>query len=248
MSKAKQFTTGIASLMAMGCALAETSVAQTADSLIIGKNAFGFHSDRSGLDIGFAIKLAPTATTFEQNASGKPLAVQYDQQRLEGWGLAENEIVIRRSPGLENAIALIHENQRLVVFDSDWYDVISSEHGIDDVRDPRFKLMFRRPELVLAHELGHHACGHTIATETTTKEESWKRELEADQFAGALLANDIKFPGGLADPATVMETLYIRSAENTYPLQGSTSHPPQSKRIEALWLGFHNGSPCLKQR
>ena len=77
----------------------------------------------------------------------------------------ELQLTIRRASEFGNAVALFHEGGRLIVYDPVWAKSVTAESY-----------------LVLAHEAGHHFCGHTIRGFQSSPKET---ELEADRFSGA---------------------------------------------------------------
>lgn len=81
---------------------------------------------------------------------------------------------------------------------------------------------------IIAHELGHHFCGHLNAASSPIQ------ELEADRFAGAALRN-AKF--------TLNDALEMAVLFEERP---SRVHPERSKRIEAIKSGWENPSDAKK--
>ena len=77
---------------------------------------------------------------------------------------------------------------------------------------------------ILAHEIGHHLSGHTIAEPKNRHEE----ELEADKFAGFILHQ---------------LGASIETAKNVFsysPEEGSQTHPPKAARIAAITNGWYD--------
>ena len=77
---------------------------------------------------------------------------------------------------------------------------------------------------ILAHEIGHHLSGHTIAEPKNRHEE----ELEADKFAGFILHQ---------------LGASIETAKNVFsysPEEGSQTHPPKVARIAAITSGWYD--------
>lgn len=87
---------------------------------------------------------------------------------------------------------------------------------------------------VLAHEIGHHVNGHHL-----TRSQSLKNELEADYFAGFVLAR----MGASLEQATAGERAMGHD-------NASATHPAKAERLDALtrgWLGGRNGPPQSEQ-
>ncbi|GAB4039189.1 TPM domain-containing protein [Spirosoma gilvum] len=86
------------------------------------------------------------------------------------------------------------------------------------------------PISVLAHEIGHHLCGHTIMPGGSQP----PTELEADKFSGFVL---YKMGALLADAQKAIQTLV--------PDQDSQTHPARSKRLLAIEEGWKQA--CSQQ-
>jgi hypothetical protein len=76
---------------------------------------------------------------------------------------------------------------------------------------------------ILAHEIGHHLCGHTLLPGGSQP----PSELEADSFSGFVLA---KMGASLGEAQQAMRTFGSDS--------GSDSHPPKRARLDAIAAGF----------
>ena len=77
---------------------------------------------------------------------------------------------------------------------------------------------------ILAHEIGHHLSGHTIAEPKNRHQE----ELEADKFAGFILHQL-----GASIETTKKVFSYV-------PEEGSKTHPPKAARIAAITNGWYD--------
>ena len=76
---------------------------------------------------------------------------------------------------------------------------------------------------ILAHEIGHHLCGHTLLPGGSQP----PSELEADSFSGFVLA---KMGASLGEAQQAMRTFGSDS--------GSDTHPPKRARLDAIATGF----------
>ncbi len=135
---------------------------------------------------------------------------------LECIGLPFNFVLVS-CPGIDNAVAIVLNNGlRCIVY------------------DPLFVEKMQRTIIdwgslsVMAHEIGHHLCGHTIKS-TLNLSQRRIEELQADEFSGfilsklgATLEQAISFVSKLESP--------IKEAEST--------HPNVSKRIIAIENGY----------
>jgi Zn-dependent protease with chaperone function len=130
----------------------------------------------------------------------------------------ELNLTIYRSIGYNNAAACFQDERRTIVYDPAWAKTATVE-----------------AYLVLAHEAGHHFCGHTLGTIRTTPREA---ELEADLFSGASIKRFEVYHG----KAFLEDAL--KAAGRLYSEAGSRSHPPRAARIEAIVQGYNSNSPC----
>ena len=130
----------------------------------------------------------------------------------------ELQLTIGRSAGFENAIALFYKGSRMIVLDPEWAKSRTAESY-----------------LVLAHEAGHHFCGHSLGRDPLRRK---KEELEADRFSGASIKRFEVYHG------QPFLTNALRAAELLYSEAGSSSYPARSARLLAIKLGYTSGSPC----
>jgi hypothetical protein len=130
----------------------------------------------------------------------------------------ELNLTIRRSGKFQNAIALFQDGARMIIYDPEWAKSVAAEYY-----------------LVLGHEAGHHFCRHTIPGFQSNPKQA---ELEADRFSGASIRRFEAYHGR----AFLQNAL--ATAERLYSEQGSRTHPPRAARIDAIMLGYNDGSPC----
>ena len=130
----------------------------------------------------------------------------------------ELKLTIGRSIDFNNAAAFFHNGSRWIVYDPEWAKKVTAESY-----------------LILAHEAGHHFCGHTLENVIIGRQES---ELEADQFSGASIKRFEIYHG----KAFLEDALKV--AAQLYSALGSRTHPPRAARVEAVMLGYNSGSPC----
>ena len=93
---------------------------------------------------------------------------------------------------------------------------------------------------ILAHEIGHHINGHSLdillyvndIIDTKSLNEKRSQELEADEFAGFVLAKL---------GATMNETSKVLSNIPQITNERSSTHPSRNKRILSVEIGFEKG-------
>ena len=123
-------------------------------------------------------------------------------------------IVAVRDPKV-NAYATVRESQRFIVYDEKFMDSVA-------VRQSKNWSGLA----VMAHEIGHHLCGHTLDHIGSRP----PRELEADSFAGFAVG---ALGGKLEDAIRLFEGM----SET-----GSATHPPRRERVAAVTAGWQKAS------
>lgn len=115
------------------------------------------------------------------------------------------------SANIYNAAAAIVNGKRVILYDP---QLIADMETVTGHNWPAVS--------ILAHEIGHHLAGHTLA-----EEYSKQFELEADYFSGFILN---KMGATLSEAQSVMNLL--RDHPNM------TDHPPQAERLAAIENGW----------
>lgn len=148
---------------------------------------------------------------------------------------AKNRFVVQPCDNINNAVAVTLQGIRYIFFDPDFMNSISSGSYSSNL-------------FILAHEVGHHINGHSqdiimllseYAPTGTTLAEERTEELEADEFAGFVLA---KLGYGLASMQTTLRSI-ADDSDDSY-----STHPSLSKRLSAVEAGFNKakGNQPLK--
>jgi Zn-dependent protease with chaperone function len=142
-----------------------------------------------------------------------PAALEIVAQILSYTGLPQTFDVF--SANIYNAAALMANGKRVILYDP---QLIADIENITDHDWPAVS--------ILAHEIGHHLAGHTLA-------EAYNREfeLEADYFSGYILYK----MGATLDESQAVMTL-LRDHPNM------TDHPPQSERLAAIENGWQEAA------
>jgi hypothetical protein len=201
------------------CTIAASAEAR--DTLKIGKGTFVFDSPQFQL-MGKTVILD---AEFAENPGADRI------NSLLPWDIqAKKFFVVRTSKGLKNGFAIIHDGNRYIVYDPN----IGSTDRLWDAREA----------LIIAHEVGHHVCGHTAGQ---MQSNPWQKELEADRFAGAAVRfATTGYPEKGMEPAfspySITDVLEV--AKQLFSAEGSDTHPPREQRIAAILDGFNNGFPC----
>jgi hypothetical protein len=131
---------------------------------------------------------------------------------------------------INNALAITYNGNRYILYDKKFMQLIAKYSN-------NWSSMF-----ILAHEVGHHINGHTrdaALTEVlneTSLEKQRLEELEADKFAGFVLA---KLGANLKQSLSAIN-LISPNGDDRY-----STHPNKEKRIEAVRVGYKNGKPIV---
>jgi hypothetical protein len=140
-------------------------------------------------------------------------ALEIVRQILSYTGLPQSFDVY--SANIYNAAAAIVNGKRVILYDP---QLITDMENVTGHHWPAVS--------ILAHEIGHHLAGHTLA-----EEYSKQFELEADYFSGFILN---KMGATLSEAQSVMNLL--RDHPNM------TDHPPQAERLAAIENGWQEAA------
>ena len=139
---------------------------------------------------------------------------------------ASKNFVLTPCSEINNVIATSYKGIRYILYDKAFMRLINS--NTNDWSSLT----------ILAHEVGHHINGHALdltmyaggVVEGKTLEAKRKQEIEADEFAGFIMAK-------LGAPLNGVESsisLVSSDEDDTY-----STHPSKSKRLNALRVGYN---------
>lgn len=124
---------------------------------------------------------------------------------------------VMESPEVPNAVAMILQGddgliRRVIAYNEGFMDEVASATHTSWAGTS-----------ILAHEIGHHLCGHTLLPGGSQP----PTELEADSFSGFVLEK----MGATLDEAQQAMRAFGSDA-------GSATHPPKGSRLKAIAAGF----------
>ncbi|RYY87186.1 MAG: membrane-binding protein [Chitinophagaceae bacterium] len=153
-----------------------------------------------------------------RTATASSQAPRYVQEIMSTMGLKPNFEV--RAARIDNAAAVVYGGQRYILYNPTFIDNLVQRTG------NKWAAVS-----VLAHEIGHHLDGHTVASAGSQPQ----LELEADEFSGYVLR---KMGASLSDAQAAMKTIATE--------KGSATHPGRSARLASIAAGWSraNGSPA----
>lgn len=182
-------------------------------------------------EIKDAIELCTAFSNFESvNEANKTL-----EKILDIAGLSKN-FSLFPCDGIPNAAAFTFNGDRYIFYNPEFMNNISYQtNNISDV-------------FILAHEVGHHVNFHTKdllllskgLSEIPKLEEKRKQELEADEFAGFIMA---KLGYSLSDVKDVLKKLKNDWRTENYESDKYATHPAIYKRLDAINQGYFKVNP-----
>tara|TARA_B100000787_G_scaffold140509_1_gene109511 strand:- start:15 stop:2387 length:2373 start_codon:yes stop_codon:yes gene_type:complete len=147
------------------------------------------------------------------------------EQILEVIGASKN-FVLQPCSNINNALATSFNGIRYIFYDRDFMNTLNEGNDEGNL-------------FILAHEVGHHINGHTVdwllheTANKTTLSNRRKQELEADEFAGFILA---RLGGSISSINEVLVKISSNSDDSF------STHPSRDKRIFAAIKGFNKDS------
>src|SRR5688572_668823 len=148
-----------------------------------------------------------STNSFASAAEGK----QIGQQIIDIVGLKPNFEV--QAANVQNAAAVVYNGKRYVLYNPSFIDKLIKTTGTKWAAVS-----------VLAHEIGHHLNGHTLAGTGNPHQ----LELDADEFSGFALR---KMGASLSEAQAAMNTIAQDRASRT--------HPGQQDRLVAIQRGWN---------
>lgn len=206
-----------------------------------------------GLNVFLFISLLALPRTFSGQTNNKVYICGFDESMIAGemcgflqsqrYGYSGNErkstqaeqliaglldpvglpqkFIVAECRDIKNAIATTYEGQRYIIFDPDFVTGYLSDSGDG--------LWLKKA--ILAHEIGHHLCGHTLISAKSLSHQR-DMELEADEFSGFVLAK----LGASQREALLAVNLYASNSDDV-----DSTHPNKAKRTNAVMTGYSRG-------
>ena len=141
---------------------------------------------------------------------------------------ASKRFVLKPCDNINNAVATSYKGIRYILYDRDFMSSINNGNSWGNL-------------FILAHEVGHHINGHTLdwvlyaaeVVEPKTLGQIRQQELEADEFAGFVLA---KLGGPISEANRAISGI-SSNKDDSY-----STHPNKTKRIAAIKKGYNKAS------
>lgn len=155
---------------------------------------------------------------FQQSFSDNQQAVLAVEKILKPLGLPRNFVIIA-CPDINNAVAYTPKDQaniRYIVYDNKFMESIDNETTTWSSLS------------ILAHEVGHHLCGHTLS-KSSSLEQQREKEIQADYFSGFIM---YKLGASLEQSQSAVR-LKCNNNDDTW-----STHPKLDKRLKAIEDGY----------
>jgi hypothetical protein len=138
---------------------------------------------------------------------------------------ASKNFVLQPCDNINNAVAISFDGTRYILYDKQFMISLDDNNNWGNL-------------FILAHEVGHHINGHSLdvllkSNNKRTLNQRRKQELEADEFAGFILAK----LGGPIDYARKIITKISKNSDDTF-----STHPNRKKRLEAVEKGYYSAN------
>jgi hypothetical protein len=178
-------------------------------------------------DYGNNAETLKLCTTLQTNSFSSDLDAENALDRiLSVVGLSKN-FVLAPCSDINNAVAVSFKGVRYILYDPEFMSMLSRNTS-------NWTNLF-----ILAHEVGHHVNGHSLdyflyagdIVDAPELEKKRQQELEADEFAGFVLA---KLGATLSQTTSSISNL--SNEDDTY-----STHPKRDKRVASIRKGFSKG-------
>jgi hypothetical protein len=186
-----------------------------------------------GQDYGNNADAIKLCTVLQTNNFGTDAEAEKGLDRILSVIGASKRFVLQPCSNINNAIAASYKGIRYIFYDRNFMSSVNSGNNWGNL-------------FILAHEVGHHINGHSLdlvlyaakVVEPKTLANKRKQELEADEFAGFILA---KLGGSIQDANRVIIKISNNSDDS------SSAHPNRDKRLEAVRNGFKSAGYNLSR-
>ncbi len=173
-------------------------------------------------------------SVLQSNSFSSNSAAEDALERILGTIGASKRFVLQSCSNTNNAVATSYRGIRYILYDPDFMNTLNYGNNWGNL-------------FILAHEVGHHINGHSLdlvlyaadAVESVSLAQSRQQELEADEFAGFVLA---RLGGSLSEANKLIQSISLNK-DDTY-----STHPSRNKRLKAVKIGFQKAKNQSSQK
>ena len=186
--------------------------------LILPLTLFSQEDDSYNLDYNNSQKATELCTRMKSNSFMSNAEADEALGKILSVVGASKRFVLAPCENINNAIAIIDDGMRYILYDPEFVNSISDTSN------------YWANMSILAHEVGHHINGHTLGSSISAYENKIE-ELEADEFSGFVMQ---KIGATLEQSIDAIATI-ATEGDDTY-----SSHPNKERRIKAITKGYNN--------
>ena len=165
-------------------------------------------------------------SSLQSNSFASNSAAEDALERILATIGASKRFVLQPCSSIDNAVATSYKGIRYILYDPDFMNTLNYGNNWENL-------------FILAHEVGHHINGHSLdlvlyavdVVESVSLKQSREQELEADEFAGFVLAK----LGGPISAANQVISKISNNSDDSY-----NTHPSRNKRLAATKKGFNS--------
>ena len=186
-----------------------------------------------GQEYGNDIDTMKLCSSLQANNFGTDAEAERGLEKILSVIGASKRFVLQPCNNINNAVATAYKGIRYILYDRQFMNSISNGNNWGNL-------------FILAHEVGHHINGHSLdlvlyaaeVVEPKSLSNKRQQELEADEFAGFILAK-------LGGPISSANQTIINISTNSD--DSYSTHPSRDKRLDAVKRGYNKGSSGRNQ-
>ncbi|MDB0026606.1 M48 family metalloprotease [Polaribacter sp.] len=172
-------------------------------------------------DYGNNKDAAKLCTVIQSNSFSSDKSADNALDRILSVIGASKNFVLQPCDNINNAIAISVNGVRYILYDKKFMNSLNGGSDWGNL-------------FILAHEVGHHINGHSVdvllnSASKRSLAQRRKQELEADEFAGFILA---KLGGALGDANRIIIKI-SKNSDDSY-----STHPNRNQRLKAVNNGY----------
>jgi tetratricopeptide (TPR) repeat protein len=182
-------------------------------------------SHLSAQDYGNKVDALELCTEMQTNNFSSSIDAENALEKILNVIGASKRFVLQPCNNINNAVAVSYKGIRYILYDNNFMNSINNMNNWGNL-------------FILAHEVGHHINGHSLdlilysskSVESKTLSQRRKQELEADEFAGFIIA---KLGGNIIE----INKLINKISSNKDDIY--STHPNTTKRLNAIKIGYN---------
>lgn len=179
----------------------------------------------SAQDYGNKVDALELCTEIQTNNFASNIDAEDALEKILNVIGASKRFVLQPCNNINNAVAISYKGIRYILYDKNFMNSINNGSNWGNL-------------FILAHEVGHHINGHSLdlilysskSVESKTLAQRRNQELEADEFAGFIIA---KLGGNIIEINKLINKISTNN-DDSY-----STHPNNAKRLNAIQIGYN---------